>query len=44
LTRQNEYSEARRRLLVAVLEWNKAVCKLQRSTGTTLTENHVAVK
>jgi outer membrane protein TolC len=44
LTRQNEYSEARRRLLIAILEWNKAVCRLQRSTGTTLTENHVALQ
>lgn len=44
LTRQNEYSEARRRLLIAILEWNKAVCRLQRATGTTLTENHVALQ
>jgi outer membrane protein TolC len=44
LTRQNEYSEARRRLLIAILEWNKAVCRLQRSTGTTLSENHVALR
>lgn len=44
LTRQNEYSEARRRLLIAILEWNKAVSRLQRSTGTTLTENHVTLQ
>ena len=44
LTRQNEFSEAGRRLLIATLEWNKAVSRLQRSTGTTLSENHVALQ
>jgi outer membrane protein TolC len=44
LTRQNEYSEARRRLLVAVLEYNKAVSRLRQATGTTLAVNQVAVK
>lgn len=44
LTRQNEYSEARRRLLVAILEYNKAVSRLQQATGSTLTDNHVELK
>ena len=44
LTRQNEYSEARRRLLVAVLEYNKAISRLQQAAGTTLTENNVSVR
>jgi HAE1 family hydrophobic/amphiphilic exporter-1 len=44
LTRQNEYSEARRRLLVATLEYNKAVSRLRQATGTTLADNHVDLK
>lgn len=44
LTRQNEYSEARRRLLIAILESNKAVARLQHATGTTLQENHLTVQ
>ncbi len=44
LTRQNEYSEARRRLLVAVLEYNKAISRLQQAAGTTLSDNNVAVR
>ena len=44
LTRQNEYSEARRRLLLASLEYNKAVARVQHATGTALEENDVALQ
>lgn len=44
IARQNEYSEARRRSLVAALEYNKAVARLQHATGTTLQENNVTAQ
>jgi HAE1 family hydrophobic/amphiphilic exporter-1 len=36
LTRQNEYADARRRLLVARLDYNKAVARLEVALGSTL--------
>ncbi|MFB3828336.1 MAG: efflux RND transporter permease subunit [Bryobacteraceae bacterium] len=44
LTRQNEYADSRHRLLVARLEFNKAVARLQQALGTTLREHHVTLK
>ncbi len=44
LTRQNDYSEARRRRLLAALEFNRAVARVQRATGTTLSENRLALQ
>lgn len=39
LTRQNEYTDSLRRVVVSRLELNRAVARLNQSTGTTL-ENH----
>jgi HAE1 family hydrophobic/amphiphilic exporter-1 len=44
LTRQNEYLDARRRLVVAQLEFNKAVARLEQAVGATLTSNHIALR
>jgi len=37
LTRQNEYTDSLRRSLVARLDWNRAVARLQQALGGTLT-------
>ena len=36
LTRQNEYADARHRLLVARLDYNKAIAQLEVALGGTL--------
>jgi HAE1 family hydrophobic/amphiphilic exporter-1 len=44
LTRQNEFSDSRRRLLVAQLDFNKSVARLEQALGTTLQTHGVAVQ
>lgn len=44
LTRQNEYLDARRRALVAQLEWNKASARLAQAKGSALAEHNVTLK
>ncbi|MEX2260719.1 MAG: efflux RND transporter permease subunit [Bryobacteraceae bacterium] len=44
LTRQNEYSDSRRRAVVASLDFNKAVARLRQSLGATLSHHSVSVK
>ena len=39
LTRQNEYSDSQRRVVVSRLDFNRAAARLQQATGATL-ENH----
>lgn len=43
LTRQNEYLDSRHRLLLARLDYNRAVARLEQSTGFTLQTHHVQV-
>jgi HAE1 family hydrophobic/amphiphilic exporter-1 len=44
LTRQNEYTDARRRSLVAKLDFNKAVARLEQAMGATLESHHITLK
>jgi HAE1 family hydrophobic/amphiphilic exporter-1 len=44
LTRQNEYSDARRRLLVANLDFNKAIARLEQAMGNTLASHQLTLK
>ena len=44
LTRQNEYTDARRRSLVAKLDYNKAVARLEQAMGATLESHHITLK
>lgn len=44
LTRQNEYLDARRRTVVARLESNRAVARLQQALGTTLMTYRISLK
>jgi HAE1 family hydrophobic/amphiphilic exporter-1 len=44
LTRQNEYSDSRRRVVVSRLDFNKAVARLRQAIGTTLEAHKLAVK
>jgi outer membrane protein TolC len=44
LTRQNEYADARRRVLVANLDFNRAIVRLEQATGQTLEAHKVSVK
>ena len=44
LTRQNEYSDARHRLLVANLDLNKAVARVEQALGTTLEDHKIVLK
>lgn len=44
LTRQNEYLDARRRAVVAQLDFNKAVARLEQSMGSTLATHGIAMK
>ncbi len=44
LTRQNDYLEARRRVVVAELDQNRAVARAQQALGTTLETYNVTVK
>jgi HAE1 family hydrophobic/amphiphilic exporter-1 len=41
LTRQNEYADSRHRLLVARLDYNKAIARLEAALGTTLTAHKI---
>ncbi len=44
LTRQNEYLDARRRAVVAQLDSNKAVARLEQALGTTLSAHGLSLK
>ncbi|MBK5293659.1 MAG: efflux RND transporter permease subunit, partial [Acidobacteriia bacterium] len=44
LTRQNEFSDSRRRVVVARLDFNKAVSRLRQSMGTTLEAHNLHVQ
>jgi HAE1 family hydrophobic/amphiphilic exporter-1 len=44
LTRQNEYLDARRRAVVAHLDFNKAVARLEQALGSTLANHNVILK
>ncbi|MBL8175279.1 MAG: efflux RND transporter permease subunit, partial [Bryobacterales bacterium] len=44
LTRQNELSDSRRRLVLATLELNKAVARLQLALGKTLDSHQITLK
>ncbi|MEZ5403613.1 MAG: TolC family protein [Bryobacteraceae bacterium] len=44
LTRQNEYSDSMRRLVVSRLEYNKAVARLHLALGTTLETHQISVR
>jgi HAE1 family hydrophobic/amphiphilic exporter-1 len=44
LTRQNEYLDSKRRVVVANLDYNKAVSRLSQATGNTLALHKVALK
>jgi outer membrane protein TolC len=44
LTRQNDLSQAKLRLINAISDFNKAVSELQKSTGTILEEKNILVK
>ncbi len=44
LTRQNEYLDARRRAVLAHLDFNKAVARLEQASGTTLPNHNVTLK
>lgn len=43
LTRQNEYADSRRRSVVARLDFNKSVTRLQQALGTTLSTHKITV-
>jgi outer membrane protein TolC len=44
LTRQNEYADSRRRAVVARLDFNKSVARLDQALGTTLSTHQVTVR
>jgi outer membrane protein TolC len=44
LTRQNEYSDSRHRVLMSRLDFNKAVARLRQAMGTTLDAHKLSVK
>lgn len=44
LTRQNEYADSRRRAVVARLDFNKSVARLQQALGTTLSTHKISVR
>jgi outer membrane protein TolC len=44
LTRQNEYADSRRREVVARLDFNKSVSRLEQAIGNTLSTHNVSVK
>jgi hypothetical protein len=44
LTRQNEFSDAKRRVVVATLEFNKSVARLEQAVGKTLEQHAVKLK
>jgi hydrophobic/amphiphilic exporter-1 (mainly G- bacteria), HAE1 family len=44
LTRQNEYADSRRREVVARLDYNKSVARLEQALGTTLSSHNVSIQ
>jgi HAE1 family hydrophobic/amphiphilic exporter-1 len=44
LTRQNEYADSRRREVVARLDFNKSVSRLEQALGTTLSTHAISVR
>jgi HAE1 family hydrophobic/amphiphilic exporter-1 len=44
LTRQNEFTDSRHRLLVAQLDFNRAVSRLDQALGSTLVRHNIAIK
>ena len=44
LTRQNEYADSRRREVVARLDYNKSVARLEQALGTTLSSHNVTIQ
>jgi HAE1 family hydrophobic/amphiphilic exporter-1 len=44
LTRQNEYADSRRRAVVARLDYNKSVARLEQAVGTTLVVHKVTIQ
>ena len=44
LTRQNEYLDARRRAVLAHLEFNKAAARLEQAGGSTLPSHNISLK
>ena len=44
LTRQNEYADSRRREVVARLDYNKSVARLEQALGTTLATHKVSFR
>ncbi len=41
LTRQNELADSRRRYILAMLDFNKSIARLQQAVGNTLAENRI---
>jgi outer membrane protein TolC len=44
LTRQNEYADSQRRSLVARLDFNKAIARLEQAIGSTLDTHSISLK
>jgi HAE1 family hydrophobic/amphiphilic exporter-1 len=44
LTRQNEYADSRRRTVVANLDFNRAVARLEQALGSTLEAHNITLK
>jgi hydrophobic/amphiphilic exporter-1 (mainly G- bacteria), HAE1 family len=44
LTRQNEFADSRRRLVIANLEYNRAVARLEQALGTKLESHNITLK
>ena len=44
LTRQNEYADSRRRAVVAKLDLNKAIARVEQALGTTLEAHQITLK
>jgi outer membrane protein TolC len=44
LTRQNEYADSRRRAVVARLDYNRSVARLEQALGTTLSTHKITVR
>lgn len=44
LTRQNEYTDSLRRVVVSKLDFNKAIARLQQATGNTLASHKLSVR
>jgi outer membrane protein TolC len=43
LTRQNELADSRRRYILAMLDFNKSIARLQQAVGNTLAENRIVL-